>query len=62
MLAYLVLEDNKTSQTRKIRKIITKTTKKKAGRSSEECDARSARLQEESTQVIPAEYNILVAN
>ena len=30
MLAYLVREHNKTSQTRKIRKIDTKTTKKKA--------------------------------
>ena len=61
MLAYLVREHN-TSQTRKIRKIITKKTTKKSDRSSGECDARSARLQEESTQVIPAEYNILVAN
>ena len=42
MLAYLVREHN-TSQTRKIRKIITKKTTKKSDRSSGECDARSAK-------------------
>ena len=46
MLAYLVREHKKTSQTRKIRKIRTKKTKN-VDRSSEECDARrSERLQE----------------
>ena len=47
LLAHLVREHNKTSQTGKIRKIGAKKTNKKADRSSEEFDARSERLQEE---------------